>query len=163
MKQFIKYSMMMIAIVVLTVSCDSHPSLQKYYVDSKENVDFISIDIPASILKLKNEDVSDEVNTLKTTTFYIWSDIGKIKYIDNSGEIIFIEGNEFDSFEIEYTGTPTLVGDIRTEPKLVILDTTSRCTDINALNYGEIGACVFAPRKRRSADRNFIKTYRTRR
>ena len=67
MKQFIKYSMMVIAIAILTVSCDNHPSLQKYYVESHENIDFIALDIPVSVLKLKSDDVSDEVKeTLKT-------------------------------------------------------------------------------------------------
>lgn len=67
MKQFIKYSLMMIAMATLTISCSSKPSLQKYYVDSREDINFIAFDIPASILELKNEDVSDEVKeTLKT-------------------------------------------------------------------------------------------------
>ena len=56
-----------IIIVALLISCNSAPSLQKYYVDSKENNEFISVDLPASILQLKDEDVSEEVkNTLNT-------------------------------------------------------------------------------------------------
>ena len=56
-----------IIVVTLLISCDSSPSLQKYYVDSKENNEFISVDLPASILQLKDEDVSEEVkNTLNT-------------------------------------------------------------------------------------------------
>ncbi|MFK5878765.1 MAG: DUF4252 domain-containing protein [Flavobacteriaceae bacterium] len=67
MKQFIKYSLMLVTIAVITISCSSQPSLQKYYVDSREDINFIAFDIPLSILKLKNEDVSDEVKeTLKT-------------------------------------------------------------------------------------------------
>ena len=56
--------------VVLTlfiVSCNSEPTLQKYIVESKENNEFISIDLPASILKLKDSVITEEVqNTLKT-------------------------------------------------------------------------------------------------
>lgn len=49
------------------IGCNNGPSLQKYYVDSKENDEFMSIDLPASILELKNENVSEEVKaTLKT-------------------------------------------------------------------------------------------------
>lgn len=67
MKNYIKYFGVLAVIALLTVSCDQHPSLQKYYVDSNENTDFISLDIPASILSLKGEDVSDEVKeTLKS-------------------------------------------------------------------------------------------------
>lgn len=55
------------------VSCDSNPTLQKYYVDSNENNDFISVDIPASLLSLKNENTSAEVketlNSIKKVNF----------------------------------------------------------------------------------------------
>lgn len=67
MKKHIKYFGMLAVIALLTISCDEHPSLQKYYVDSNENTDFISLDIPASILSLKDENVSEEVKeTLKS-------------------------------------------------------------------------------------------------
>lgn len=57
----------LLVVVIVTFSCNSGPSLQQYYVDSKENNEFISIDLPASILQLKDEQVSDDVkNTLKT-------------------------------------------------------------------------------------------------
>ncbi len=67
MKKFLKFSGLVIAVVVLTVACDTNPSLQKYYVDSKENSEFISIDLPSSILQLKDTDVSDDIkSTLET-------------------------------------------------------------------------------------------------
>jgi len=67
MKKFIKISGLLIAVVLLTIACDSNPSLQKYYVDSKENSEFISVDLPSSILQLKDTEVSDEIkNTLET-------------------------------------------------------------------------------------------------
>lgn len=67
MKVFLKFTGLVIAIVLLTTACDSNPSLQKYYVDSKENSEFISIDLPASILQLKDTEVSEEIkNTLET-------------------------------------------------------------------------------------------------
>jgi len=67
MKTFFKISMIAFATAILTVACDTNPSLQKYYVDSKENNEFISIDLPASILKLKDGDVSADVKkTLET-------------------------------------------------------------------------------------------------
>lgn len=67
MKVFLKFTGLVIAIVLLTTACDTNPSLQKYYVDSKENSEFISIDLPASILQLKDTEVSEEIkNTLET-------------------------------------------------------------------------------------------------
>ncbi|MBT8317861.1 MAG: DUF4252 domain-containing protein [Lutibacter sp.] len=67
MRKFIKISGLVIAVVLLTIACDTNPSLQKYYVDSKENSEFISIDLPSSILQLKDTDVSNDIkNTLET-------------------------------------------------------------------------------------------------
>lgn len=67
MRTYIKVSMVALASAILTIACETKPSLQKYYVDSKENNAFISIDLPANIIELKDENVSEEVkNTLKT-------------------------------------------------------------------------------------------------
>ncbi|WP_111707788.1 DUF4252 domain-containing protein [Lutibacter citreus] len=67
MKSFFKILSIVFIGAVIVISCDSNPSLQKYYVDSKENNEFISVDVPASILQLKNKNVSDDVkNTLET-------------------------------------------------------------------------------------------------
>ena len=66
MKNYIKYITLVFAMVFL-VSCNDYPSLQKYYVDSQESAEFISLDIPASIVSLKDADASDEVkSTLKS-------------------------------------------------------------------------------------------------
>ncbi|AOW19839.1 DUF4252 domain-containing protein [Urechidicola croceus] len=73
MKRFIKYFGILVIMAMFTISCNQHPSLQKYYVDSQENTDFIALDIPASILKLKQEDVSKEeieaLNSIKKVNF----------------------------------------------------------------------------------------------
>ena len=67
MKTFIKISMIAFVTAILTTACETSPSLQKYYVDSKENNSFISIDLPASIIALKDSAVSPEIkNTLET-------------------------------------------------------------------------------------------------
>ena len=67
MKQFFKYFGILSLIAIFTISCDENPSLQKYYVDSQESTDFISLDIPASIIQLKNEDASaDAIKTLES-------------------------------------------------------------------------------------------------
>ncbi len=50
----------LIAITLVIVSCASSPSLQKYYIDSQENKNFLSIDVPASIISL-TDNVSPEV------------------------------------------------------------------------------------------------------
>ena len=53
--------------LALIISCNTEPSLQKYIVDNKENPAFISVDLPSSIIKLKNTEVSEDIeSTLKT-------------------------------------------------------------------------------------------------
>jgi len=49
----------MLALVVLVSSCASQQSLQEYYVDNQENPNFISLDIPASVLKMEQVDLTD--------------------------------------------------------------------------------------------------------
>lgn len=50
----------LLTVAVLGLSCASEASLQKYYIDSQDNKNFISVDVPASIITLK-EDVEPEV------------------------------------------------------------------------------------------------------
>tara|TARA_R110001583_G_scaffold70457_2_gene199408 strand:- start:17747 stop:18295 length:549 start_codon:yes stop_codon:yes gene_type:complete len=67
MKLHIKISGLIVVLALTFIACDSNASLQKYYVDSKENSEFISIDLPSSILQLKETEVSDDIkNTLET-------------------------------------------------------------------------------------------------
>lgn len=44
--------------VFLLMACSSTQSLQEYYVDNAENPDFISLDLPASILNLEGANLS---------------------------------------------------------------------------------------------------------
>lgn len=67
MKSFIKITGFIVALAITFIACDSKPSLQKYFVDSKENDAFMSVDLPASVLQLKTEDVSEDIKkTLQT-------------------------------------------------------------------------------------------------
>ncbi len=53
-----------VLILVVSVSCGSEASLQKYYIDSQENKNFISLDVPASVLKLKENVTQEEEEAL---------------------------------------------------------------------------------------------------
>ena len=53
----------MIAIALLITSCSSEKSLQKYLVESQDKKGFITADIPASILQLRTEEVSEDVKS----------------------------------------------------------------------------------------------------
>jgi len=47
----------------MVTSCKNEKTLQGYLVESQEKTGFITIDIPTSILQLKNNDVSEDVKT----------------------------------------------------------------------------------------------------
>ncbi|WP_405604632.1 DUF4252 domain-containing protein [Polaribacter sp. Asnod1-A03] len=49
------------SIILMLTSCKNEKSLQGYLVESQEKTGFITIDVPASILQLKSDDVSKEV------------------------------------------------------------------------------------------------------
>ena len=47
-----------LGILLLTMACSPTQSLQEYYVDNAENPDFISLDLPASILNLEEANLN---------------------------------------------------------------------------------------------------------
>ena len=54
-------------ISLLFVACSSTQSLQEYYVDNSENPNFLSVDLPVSLLNLKKTDLSaDEQEALES-------------------------------------------------------------------------------------------------
>ncbi|MBS9463852.1 DUF4252 domain-containing protein [Flagellimonas sp. 389] len=57
MKNTVKFIGMVM--MVLLASCSSQQSLQEYYVDNSENPNFISIDVPASILKMDEANLTE--------------------------------------------------------------------------------------------------------
>ena len=50
----------LLTVLILTIltACSSEQSLQKYYVDSSENPNFLSFDVPASILNLEETELT---------------------------------------------------------------------------------------------------------
>lgn len=52
---------------LMLLSCNSEPSLQKYFVESTDAKDFIAVDVSANILRLdKSKITAEESETLKT-------------------------------------------------------------------------------------------------
>lgn len=67
MKSILKTVGFAIICALVLSACDTYPSLQKYFVDSKENDEFISVDFPASIIKLKEVEITEEMQkTIET-------------------------------------------------------------------------------------------------
>lgn len=60
MKNSKKYIVAALTLLVTLGSCSSSQSLQEYYVDSNENENFISFDVPTSILNIASESLSPE-------------------------------------------------------------------------------------------------------
>jgi hypothetical protein len=58
MKQVVKYILSLT--LVFLAGCSSQQSLQEYYVDNKENPNFIALDIPASILKMDEVELTEK-------------------------------------------------------------------------------------------------------
>lgn len=56
--KYIFKSVLAIGAIVLA-SCSSQQSLQEYYVDNSENPNFITLDVPASILKMDGIDLTE--------------------------------------------------------------------------------------------------------
>lgn len=48
----LKYISLLLVIFTLIVSCDNEASIQKFYVDSEENSNYLMLDIPTSIITL---------------------------------------------------------------------------------------------------------------
>jgi len=52
------YKLFTVLILTILTACSSKQSLQKYYVDSSENPNFLSFDVPASILNLEETELT---------------------------------------------------------------------------------------------------------
>ena len=52
------YRLLTVFVLITLTACSSTQSLQEYYVDSSENPNFLSFDVPASILNLEEVDLT---------------------------------------------------------------------------------------------------------
>lgn len=60
MKQSIKYTLFSLLAVMMLVSCNNGESLQTYFVDNQETPDFISVDLPTSVVNLDESTLTAE-------------------------------------------------------------------------------------------------------
>jgi hypothetical protein len=60
---------LLVVMMLVMASCSSTQSLQEYYVDSSENPNFLSVDLPVSLLNMEKADLNAEqreaLNSLK--------------------------------------------------------------------------------------------------
>ena len=72
-------------LLLLLASCASSPSLQKYYIDNQDDDNFISLDLPASLVSLKDNASPDAQQTLESikklnVLAFVKNDDNKIEY-----------------------------------------------------------------------------------
>ena len=60
MASLIKHIIIMVVMVATLFSCNQNPSLQTYFVDNQERPNFLSIDVPLSMLKIDKAELTDE-------------------------------------------------------------------------------------------------------
>ena len=54
------YRLLLLVLVITITSCSSEQSLQEYYVNNSENPNFLSFDVPVSVLNLKGADLTEK-------------------------------------------------------------------------------------------------------
>lgn len=125
----IRFTGLIALALVILGSCASTQSLQEYYVDNAENPNFISLDVPASILKLDEADLSDNqreaLNSLRKLNILAFkrSEENELEYLAEKAKVSAILKNE-DYVElmkiktgegrgvIKYLGTEELIHEV---------------------------------------------------
>lgn len=122
MTSLIKHLVVMVVLVATLFSCDQNPSLQTYFVDNQEKSNFLSLDLPVSMLKIDESKLSDEQqeayrsikklnmlaykkDSIHTTDFN--AELAKVKTIldDKKYEELMRGGNTTDGkFVVKYLG-----------------------------------------------------------
>lgn len=73
MKRIFNYVAFTLLIGAIFTSCNSDPTLQRYFVDSQESANFISQDVPLSMVKIDDsqftEDQKEAYNSVKRLNF----------------------------------------------------------------------------------------------
>lgn len=122
MTSVIKYIVVMVILAATLLSCDQNPSLQTYFVDNQEKPNFLSVDLPISILKIDETKLSmeqkDAYHSVKKLNMLAYktdsinqtaykAELSKVKAIlgDKKYEELMRGGNSTDGkFVIKYIG-----------------------------------------------------------
>ena len=139
MKQELKHTILLLITALILVGCNDGPSLQRYFIDKQETENFITQDIPISMLKIDESKLSIEqkeaynsVNRLnflgfklsETNTDILKAEIAKVKTIlsddryndliefSDKGNRIVVKyiGNDEDAEEVIVFGSSKELG-----------------------------------------------------
>ena len=90
-----------VLLCLLAVSCNSEPTLQKYFVDNTENKDFIALDVSSTILNLDKAKLSMEQNEA-------------LKSFDKMNILAFkLDATNKAQFEIERAKVNSILKDVK--------------------------------------------------
>ncbi len=90
-----------VLLCLLSVSCNSEPTLQKYFVDNTENKDFIALDVSSTILNLDKAKLSMEQNEA-------------LKSFDKMNILAFkLDATNKAQFEIERAKVNSILKDVK--------------------------------------------------
>lgn len=122
MASLTKHIAVLVVLVVTLFSCDQKPSLQTYFVDNQEKPNFLSIDVPISMLKIDeaqlNEEQKEAYNSVQKLNMLAFkndkvndtdfnSELTKVKLLldDEKYEELMRGGNSTDGkFVVKYLG-----------------------------------------------------------
>ncbi len=122
MTSLIKHIVILVVLVTTLVSCDQNPSLQTYFVDNQEKPNFLSIDLPVTMLKIDEtkltSDQKEAYSSVKKLNMLAYktdsvsdtkfkAELAKIKTIldDKKYEELMRGGNSVDGkFVVKYLG-----------------------------------------------------------
>ncbi len=100
MKRTVKFFFSIAVFSIILVSCNSEPSLQRYFVDHQEEPNFISQDLPISMVKIDKTNFTEEqteaFNSVRRLNFlgFKINDNNKEDYSSEIGKVKTILGQE---------------------------------------------------------------------
>lgn len=110
MKRIFKPLSLLVVLSALFFSCDSQPTLQGYYVDNQETPNFLSIDIPPSIIGL------DE-STLTSEQKKAFESVKRLNFLGYKMDV-----NNMDAYNAELAKVKTILNDSRYEDLIEVND-----------------------------------------
>ena len=117
MQRTIKYIVFTILLSLGLASCDNDPSLQRYFVDNQESANFITQDIPLSMIEIDksgfSEDQKEAYNSVKRLNFlgYKATEANKEAYNAELSKVkTILKGKKYnDLLEFNHQGSKILV------------------------------------------------------
>lgn len=129
MKSFVKSIIGTFMLALVVTACNKEQTLQEYIVESKENNEYMSIDMPASIIQLDKTNISEEdkatLSTIKKMNFLAFpvSDTNKEMYAtekqkvkgilkqDVFTELMTVSGKE-GNLIVSFTGSDEAIDEV---------------------------------------------------